>query len=197
MLRKVFRQHSSYVVLTLASIVFVAACGTHNVTVRDALVDKSGVGALSRGEYVASSVEITQQRNVSGGRVVLYRWKRPHPVTVDEFCGAISLVTPILTLKGNSWLVRATYSITKSPLDSFGCLPQWSGLVTNTAVIEGESVAFGFASSGSTIRIFWSDGRNSQIPVINQSFLEIREGTAHAVRFELLDSAGNILSKEP
>ncbi len=168
-------------VLSLISIMFVvSACSPYNPTPYDALTEFPGF--LTK-ENLAS-VTVLQQEAVADGLVLLYRYQPD--LDVGEYCLATTFVTQE---KNGGWRAQSASGL--------GCGNNLSGRFLATFTVGGNitelTTAYGLSKDGSQVRIQWSDGTVSVVPLINNVFLKSRPAILQVDRIDLLDADDTVL----
>ena len=174
--------------LTLA--LLLTSCGTPFLTPRDALHDDYGAGILYNPiVYVAGSEEVLQEQAVAGGQVLLYRWTAPQS-KAGEYCVGVTFVTPVQTLRGQSWRAQAS-----NWLNKLGeCYTTFNEFIAEYTPYIGQTTAFGVSGAGKHVRISWSDGQVNVVELQDGTFLLARPEDLQVTQFELLDANNNVLA---
>lgn len=170
-------------VLSLISIMFViSACSPYHPTPHDALTEFPGY--LTK-ENLAS-LTVLQQETVADGLVLLYRYQPD--MEVGEYCLATTFVTEE---KNGSWRAQSA-----SKLECGNNLSgRFKAIFTVGGNITELTTAYGLSNDGSHVRIQWSDGIVSVVPLINNVFLKSRPANLQVDRIDLLDADDTVLEK--
>ncbi len=181
---------------TILLCVLLSACSLRpfHPTPVDALTEIPGmvVGSLND----PSSLQVLQQQEVAGGTVLLYRWQRTAAQPGNTFCLAATFVTP----EGRGWRAQSSGFFSDGasghPTCTFTTTSDFSAGYYVGGNITDLTTAYGWSTRGSHVRIIWSDGVVSQIPIHNNSFLEARPETLQVERIELRDTNDTVLAQE-
>lgn len=180
-------RYYAYKHLFILICLLLAACSLRpfHPTPVDALTEPPGMLAGSLND--ASSLQILQRQEVAGGVVLLYRWQRTDRSSTNTFCVAATFVTPA----GRGWRAQSSGYFGEEPGGRASCtFTTRSGFAASYLVggnITDLTAAYGVSARGTHVRITWSDGVVSQIPLHNTSFLAARPETLQVERIELLD----------
>jgi len=184
-----------YYILILVCL-FLPACTLRSFhpTPVDALTEIPGmvVGSLND----ASSIQILQQQAVAEGMVLLYRWQRTDMRNTNAFCFAATFVTP----EGRGWRAQSSGYFSEVPSGHTRCTFTTRSEFEAGYYVGGNitdlTTAYGLSSRGSHVRITWSDGVVSRVPLQNNSFLTARPEILQVERIELLDTDDTVLEIE-
>ncbi len=179
----------------LSMSLILSACSgrPYHATPLDALTEFPGY-LISPDYYIKDSVRVLQQKAVAGGVVILYRWQTHESVKTKTYCLAATFVTS----EGNGW--RAQSSGFAGSENKRCSISEANGFIAEYTVggnITELTTVFGLNDRGDHVRVEWSDGTVSSVPIQNGAFLESRAKTLQVRRVQVLDAHGNILvSKE-
>lgn len=187
--------HFRHIHLFVFVCLLVAACSRpFHATPADALTEFPGMLAGSLNNH--SSLHILQHQDVAKGMVLLYRWQRTDRSSTNTFCVAATFVTP----EGRGWRAQSSSYFGEEPSGRARCtFTTRSGFEVSylpSGNITDLTAAYGLSNRGSHVRITWSDGVVSQVPLQNRSFLAARPEKLQVERVELLDTDDTVLETE-
>jgi len=178
--------------LSVSLILSACAGRSYHATPLDALTEFPGY-LINPDYYVKDSVRILQQEAVAGGIVLLYRWQTYESAKASTYCLAVTFVTP----EGNGWRAQSSGS---AGIESHRCsISETDSFIAGYTVggnITELTTVFGLSDRGDNVRVEWSDGISSTIPIRSGAFLGSRPQTLQVRRVQVLDSRGNILASE-
>jgi hypothetical protein len=182
--------------IVLAGLLVSACTGRpYHSTPLDALTEFPGALTAVKNSNIRST-EILLQQQVAGGLNVLYRWQTPASQQRQTYCVAVTFVTP----EGSGWRAQSTGTFVNSAGQMSNATCEYT---KNHDFIAGYypggnirplTTAFGLSNQGDKVRIEWSDGKISVVPVQNGSFLDSRAEIVQVHRITLLDASGNTLN---
>ncbi len=175
----------------LAISLALSACSRrpYHPTPLDALTELPGY-LISTDYYDRNSVQVLQQKAIAGGLVILYRWQTYESIKTNTYCLAVTFVTP----EGDGWRAQSSgfagsenHRCTISRSDGFVAEYTIGGNITDLTTV------FGLSDRGDNVRVEWSDGAVSIVPIQNGTFLESRPEILQVRRIQLLDAQGDVL----
>jgi len=171
-----------------------AACTLDPIrkTPRDALTDFPGKVHPEN----HASVRILQQRAVTDGVVLFYRWQTDEAVATETFCAASAFVTYGASgwqAQSGGYFVGDTVSQPACDLNnpiSLKASYYYAGQTTTFTVV------YGLSDTGKHVRIIWSDATTHVVPLAQGAFLLTRKGVSEPLRIEVLDTTGTPVVRE-
>ncbi len=171
-----------------------AACTLDPIreTPRDALTDFPGKVHPNNHD----SVRILQQRTVTDGVVLFYRWQTDAAAAAETFCAASAFVTYGASgwqAQSGGYFVGDTVSQPACDLDnpiSLKASYYYAGQTTRFTIV------YGLSDMGEHVRITWSDATTHVVPLAQGAFLLTRKGISEPLRIEVLDATGTPVVRE-
>lgn len=168
----------------------VSACSwgrTYHATPLEALAEFPGY--LTKESL--GSASILQDETVAGGLVLLYLYPSDEAgLTPSANCLATTFVTQE---RNGGWRSQSAGRMACDEEifaeDIFTAAYTVGGNVTELTTV------YGMSTQGEQVRIEWSDGTISIIPVVNGTFLSSRPETLQVQQVSLLNSAGALLER--
>ncbi|KAA3663496.1 MAG: hypothetical protein DWQ04_10515 [Chloroflexi bacterium] len=163
----------------ISALLILTSCQTtYHATPHEALTDFPGY--LTQDNLPMTTF---QQELVAGGLVLLYRYQ-PDP-TDNEVC----LASTFVTHDWHGWQAQSSSKLAcaSNLFDKFRAGYTVGGNITEL------TTAYGISTEGSQVRIQWSDGTESIVPVENNYFLKSRPAYLHVTQIELIDDDNTIL----
>jgi hypothetical protein len=140
------------------------------------------LAGLERGAY-----QVLRTEHVTGGQVLLYRWRAADDASGDTWHLARTYVTPVQHGLRRGWRAQASGATTFHAADTFVAAYAVGGNVRPL------SSAFGLAQEGRHVRVQWADGRTDDLAIEDGNFLLSRPETVQVTRIELLDAEQDVL----
>lgn len=168
-----------FILLFISTLLILSSCQTtYHATPHEALTDFPGY--LTKDSLPTTAF---QQEMVAGGLVLLYRYQ-PDP-TINEVC----LASTFVTHGWHGWQAQSSNQLAcaSNLFDKFRAGYAVGGNVTEL------TTAYGISTQGNQVRIQWSDGTESIVPVENNYFLKSRPSYLHVTQIELIDDESTIL----
>lgn len=132
-------------------------------------------------------VSLLLDRPYGKDRLLLYSWQDE----AFKLCLGASYLTPL----NQEWQSHDTYT---SPCSNGRFLAAYSGnsQVESPFGPARHTIVYGVSEVGQAVRVVWSDGQVSHIPLEDEAFVEARNGRFKVERLELLDEHHNVLLTE-
>lgn len=133
-------------------------------------------------------VETLQTRPWGSGQLMLYRW-------TDETDTQAYLAAAYLTKLNNEWQAHDTATAVYTNEHDFMVAYTWNSRIEAPFGPPRDTAVFGTSPHGRAVRIVWSDGQVTHIPLHseNGSFLDSRPGKWQVERIELLGEDNQLL----
>ena len=133
-------------------------------------------------------VKTLQERPFGTGQIALYSWQN------DQ--GATCLVAAYLTTISGQWQTHDTAAMDCQQTDSLVAAYTGNSYIEAPFGPPRHTMVYGRSNQGSAVRIVWSDGMVSHVPLQNGAFLEARDGKLPVEKIELLDANNNVIQLE-
>ncbi len=133
-------------------------------------------------------INILQEKPFGTGQLLLTSW-------IDESGASCMAGTYLIQVNG-------TYQPHDMLLGGCSTDTLFQAAYTGNSQIElfsgtpRHTTVFGRSEIGHAVRIVWQDGQVNHVPLVNQSFLEARDGKWAVERIELLDEQNNLIFAE-
>lgn len=133
-------------------------------------------------------VQTLQERPFGTGQIALYSW--------DNDQGSSCLVAAYLTTINGQWQTHDTATTECEQTNELVAAYTGNSTIEAPFGPPRHTMVYGRSNTGSAVRIVWSDGMVSHVPLQDGAFLEARDGKWPVERIELLDAGNNILQLE-
>lgn len=163
-----------------------SACQTVNTAVSPPPTLQAAIDGTS---YLTNEpVELLQTRPWGSGQLILYRW-------TDETNNQECLAAAYLTRLNNEWQAHDTATAPCQDVRGFTAAYTWNSTIEAPFGPPRDTAVFGISDHGRAVRIVWSDGQVTHVPLQNEngSFIESRSGKWQVERIELLDEDNQLL----
>lgn len=177
----------SYLFILSTLIILLAACTATPASNPPATLQAAVAGTELLTDTDINDIEVLQEQGIDGGQVMLYRWTND----AQQVCLSAAYMT---TINGR-WQTHDTLSAGCANSDFVAAYTGNSHIESPFGSIR-HTTAYGSSSYGHAVRIVWSDGQVTYLPLDNGTFLETRHGRWVVERVELLDRDNNVLAIE-
>lgn len=178
--------HYLFILCTL--IILSAACTATPRSNPPATLQAAVAGTELLTDTDISTIEVLQEKTMDDGQVMLYRWTND----AEQVCLSAAYMT---TINGR-WQTHDTLSAGCHTNSDFVAAYTGNSHIESPFGSIRHTTAYGSSSDGHAVRIVWSDGQVTYLPLDKGTFLETRDGRWVVERVELLDRDNNVLLVE-